>query len=160
MGDTDVNEYAGPCACLLNCVRSWRERNRLRQHAEFLRAGEFYCTALLSQGCASAYFASRTEEKRGVVSLPVFYLVGFTQSKVMSPRGVVAKVADAICSLLQLLRSLMYRGTSYCCWILISSYCVIEPQHQRQQRLGGIRCSTPLLPSTILHRCAKPEKLC
>ena len=37
MGD---NEYSGPCACLLNCFRVWRERESLRRYAEFLRAGE------------------------------------------------------------------------------------------------------------------------
>ncbi|CAM9314832.1 unnamed protein product [Ectocarpus sp. 4 AP-2014] len=36
MGD----EYSGPCSCLLNCVRSWRERDRLRRHIEFLRRGD------------------------------------------------------------------------------------------------------------------------
>ncbi|CAM9192454.1 unnamed protein product [Laminaria digitata] len=34
------NEYSGPCACLLNCFRVWRERESLRRHAEFLRAGD------------------------------------------------------------------------------------------------------------------------
>ncbi len=37
MGD---NEYSGPCSCLLNCVRAWREREELRRHTEFLRKGE------------------------------------------------------------------------------------------------------------------------
>lgn len=36
MGD----DYTGPCSCLLNCVRSWRERDRLRRHTEFLRQGK------------------------------------------------------------------------------------------------------------------------
>lgn len=35
MGDT----YAGPCSCLLNCLRGWREREALRRHTEFLRQG-------------------------------------------------------------------------------------------------------------------------
>ena len=44
MGDS---EYTGPCSCLLNCVRSWREREALRPHTELLRQGA-------SKACSSS----------------------------------------------------------------------------------------------------------
>lgn len=44
MGDS---EYTGPCSCLLNCVRSWREREALRRHTELLRQGA-------SKACSSS----------------------------------------------------------------------------------------------------------
>lgn len=47
MGDND-SEYSGPCSCFLNCVRSWRERDRLRRHTEFLRQGDLPTACLCS----------------------------------------------------------------------------------------------------------------
>lgn len=41
------NAYSGPCAWLLNCVKSWREREQLRRHREFLRAGDDLLSCVL-----------------------------------------------------------------------------------------------------------------
>ena len=55
MGDS---EYTGPCSCLLNCVRSWREREALRPHTELLRQGA-------SKACSSSICAFLKENTLG-----------------------------------------------------------------------------------------------